>query len=155
MELKITKKCGRCGKAEEVSGTLEEAQKLMDQASTRKGAVEHLTEVFRELSDLDEPPQVIVALLNPETLQYEHKTLYDLCSKEAGEGKRRGCTARVTDLVADLFNIKDELAEPKVRKPRAKKVVESAQAPEVKPPVIASLNPENTTDLDLAEGLNA
>jgi len=120
-QLKITKNCGRCGKAEEVIGTLEDAQKLMDQAQARKTSTLYLEEVINGLADIDEPPQVIVATLNPETKKYDYKVMYDLCSKEAGEGKRRGCVARVSDLVVDIFNLKEEGAEPKVRKPRTKK----------------------------------
>jgi hypothetical protein len=120
-QLKITKKCGRCGKAEESIGNLEDAQRLMDQSKTRKVTLAHIEEVVAGLAEVDEPPAIIVLQLNPETKKYEHKVLYDICSREAGEGKRRGCTARITDLVADIFNEQDANAEPKVRKPRAKK----------------------------------
>jgi hypothetical protein len=127
-QLKITKKCGRCGKAEEFIGNLEDAQRLMEQNNTRKVTLAHLDEVVAGLADVDEPPAIIVLQLNAETGKYDCKTLYDVCSREAGEGKRRGCTARIADLVADIFNEQDENAEPKVRKPRAKKVVAAATA---------------------------
>jgi hypothetical protein len=131
MELKITKKCDRCGKAEEYIGTLEDAQKRNDQVQTRLSTSAHLDEVVRELSCADEPPMVVVMLLNPETKEYAYKTLYDLCNKKVEkEGQRRGCTSRVADLVADIFNTKDESAEPKQRKqrkPQEKKVVQPPQ----------------------------
>jgi hypothetical protein len=129
-QLKITKKCGRCGKAEEFIGNLEDAQRLMEQSTTRKTTLAHIDEVVADLAEVDEPPSIIVLQLNVETGKYDCKTLYDVCSREAGEGKRRGCTARIADLVADIFNEQDENAEPKVRKPRTKKVVAEA-APEV------------------------
>lgn len=142
-QLKITKKCGRCGKAEEFIGNLEDAQRLMDQGKTRKVTLAHIEEVVAGLAEVDEPPAIIVLQLNNETKKYEYKVLYDVCSREAGEGKRRGCTARIADLVSDIFNEPDENAEPKVRKPRAKKTVE-AHAPQViAPPIINALNPEN------------
>lgn len=127
-QLKITKKCGRCGKAEESIGNLEDAQRLMDQDKTRETTLAHIEEVVAGLAEIDEPPAIIVLQLNPETKKYEHKVLYDICSREAGEGKRRGCTARITDLVADIFNEQDANAEPKVRKPRAKKNIDMAAA---------------------------
>jgi hypothetical protein len=143
-QLKITKKCGRCGKAEEFIGNLEDAQRLMDQNKTRETTLAHIEEVVAGLAEVDEPPTIIVLQLDPETGKYAHKALYDVCSKEAGEGKRRGCTARITDLVADIFNEQDENAEPKVRKPRTKKTATAETAPETTgTPVIATLLPEN------------
>jgi hypothetical protein len=147
-QLKITKNCGRCGKAEETIGTLEDAQKLMDQVQARKTSLAYLDEVISGLADIDEPPQVIVATLNLETKKYDYKVMYDLCSKEAGEGKRRGCVARVADLVVDIFNLKDEDAEPKVRKPRTKKVATEHKSTDTP---ISSLTPGEAME----EALNA
>jgi hypothetical protein len=67
-------------------------------------------------------------ILNDETKQYDYKVLYDLCDKKTEkEGQRRGCKARVIDLIADVFNI--QLGEPKVRKPRTKKADMVPDAP--------------------------
>jgi hypothetical protein len=145
-QLKITKKCGRCGKAEEFIGNLEDAQRLMDQSKTRKTTLAYIEEVVTGLAEIDEPPAIIVLQLNPETKKYVHKALYDVCSKEAGEGKRRGCTARISDLVSDIFNEQDENAEPKVRKPRTKKTATTETAAETTgTPVISTLLPETET----------
>lgn len=130
VQLKITKKCGRCGKVEEFSGTLADAQRLEQQAQARAATAAHLDELVQSLSSVNEPPQVIVMMLNDETKQYDYKVLYDLCDKKAEkEGQRRGCKARVVDLIADVFNI--QLGEPKVRKPRTKKEPAAPEAPPV------------------------
>jgi len=117
MQLKITKQCGRCGKVEEYIGDLEDAQMRNDQVQTRKNTAKHLDGVVQELARIDEPPPIVVMLLDPETRTYVYKTLYDLCDKKnTKEGQRRGCAARVADLVADIFNTKKETVKPKKRK---------------------------------------
>jgi hypothetical protein len=127
--IKVTKTCGRCGHKDEREVTLEDVMKLEEQRQERKDTSAKLQALADSLHEMPEAPQMLVMLRNSETGLYDYNALYDLCDRAGDDTKRRGCTARVADLLKDLFNVKDAATgEKKERKPRTKKVkVEEVQ----------------------------
>ena len=132
--IKVTSTCGRCGHKDEKSVSLDEIIKLEEKRKNRDETAEKLEGLADSLSTaLPEPPQVAVFMLNSETQKYDLHMLYDLCDRVGKEdGKRRGCVARVKDLLTDLCNVQDlTTGEKKARKPRGKKAKEVETSEEI------------------------
>jgi hypothetical protein len=134
MHVKVTTKCGRCGRPEEMEMSLEEAQELQEKNG---GDSQFLIELQSMLeNNTEEGPEALFLLRDPEDRsKYTIRTLDNLCHRPDA-AKMQGCKVRVKNLLDQIF-MEGEAAkvvpeEKKTRKPRAKKNKEEAlEQPEV------------------------
>ncbi len=128
MEVLVEVKCGRCGKTDTRSLTLEEAQAL----SAKTDAKDAMSaELAAELNSIlgDDHPDVVIAIREGEF--YNIQTLDSLC--DAPDAKRnKGCKTRVDTLLGDIFMTNE---------PPKKKVVKKDPAEPAEP-----AEPEGTTE---------
>lgn len=125
MDVKLTKKCGRCEREEEVVVSLEVAAQMEAAAKVQAEKGEKLQAQIQQLLVETYPdgggPDVVVVLQHEG--QYHIKQLSNLCSIPDAK-RNRGCKARVATLFQDMFMLLEK--KPVTRKPKA---VES-EAPE-------------------------
>ena len=116
MKVKVETICGRCGKKEETQRELDEVQGMVAAENERRIALAKFKEAIGGYPDTHNLPEVIVMIKGRGTDAYVINTLDNLCSNEGEEKKRRGCRARVADLIADAFNTGDKPVKPKKEK---------------------------------------
>ncbi len=116
MEVTVEVKCGRCGKKENRSLSLEEAQALSAKADEKAAVEEDLTRLLNETLG-DNHPDLIIAVRHSNG-DYDVKHLDTLCDAP-GAKRNKGCKSRVETLVGDIFMTNE--AAPKKKKPAAKK----------------------------------
>jgi hypothetical protein len=116
MKVKVETICGRCGKKEETQRELDEVQGMVAAENERRVALAKFKEAIASYPNVQELPEVIVMIKGRGTDAYVINTLDNLCSNEGEEKKRRGCRARVADLIADAFNTGDKPVKPKKEK---------------------------------------
>ncbi len=116
MDVTIETKCGRCGKTEARSLSLDEAQALGAKMDAR---TELAVNLGHELNSVlsTEHPDIVIARRNANG-EYDVQTLDNLC--DIPDAKRnRGCLSRVEALMNEVFMVAP--AKPKNKKPSAKK----------------------------------
>jgi hypothetical protein len=129
MEVTVAMNCGRCGKKESRSLSLEEAQTLMDRSEAKTETQENLVTELNELLG-DDHPDVIIAIRTADGV-YEVKTLDSLCDAP-GAKRNKGCKTRVETLVGDIFMTNE--AAPKKKSP-AKQITAPTPTPVPEEPV--------------------
>lgn len=115
MEVKVPLKCGRCGRIEEKSVQMDEAQKLVEEINQKAAILANLKSMAQGI-DSNLGPSFIVFVLRGDG--YEVKTLDNLCMKPDAK-RNKGCAARVNELLKDIFELR--AGAPKERKPRIPK----------------------------------
>jgi hypothetical protein len=135
MDVKIETNCGRCGRKNEATVSLERASEIVSGDKEKVDALAELTKQIREF-DTALLPDAIICTKNADG-EYDIETLDNLCELD---GKRnKGCKARVKYLVEDImFRIKHEAPERKTengeeapkRKRRTKAEIEADRARE-------------------------
>jgi len=100
MEVTVSINCGRCGKKETKSLSLEAAQELLEKSETETTVRDELTAALNELLG-DEHPDVVIATRTDDGV-YDVKTLDALCDTP-GAKRNKGCKSRVTTLIGDIF----------------------------------------------------
>ncbi len=123
MEVQVAISCGRCGKKETRSLTLDEAQAMVEKADAKDELSEKLSEELNELLSSEHPD--FIFLTRNEGNTYDVKTLDSLCS--APDAKRnKGCWTRVETLLGDIF-MTNEVPKKKAKvKPEAPENAENA-----------------------------
>jgi hypothetical protein len=123
MQVTVQKICGRCGKEEDVTMSIEAAQELETNENARIAAAEALAETLNAtLSPLS--PDVIIAVRGPSG-NYSVTHMSNLCNNP-GAARNKGCLARVAALIQDITNT----AEKKPSVPRSKKEKKAAKEEE-------------------------
>lgn len=121
MDVKVQKKCGRCGRKEEVTVSLEKATELATQEKNEQLNWVDLSGKLAEMVQTTYPnggPEFI--MLTRSQAGYGVGKLENLCNLPGAE-RNRGCQARVNALLTEIF-----MENKKERKPRTKK----AKSPE-------------------------
>jgi hypothetical protein len=114
MEVKVPMKCGRCGKTEEKSVQMEEAQALVDEINKKAEVLAKLKDYAGSLPA--NAPAVIMFMQSGDG--FKVKTLDNLCEKPDAK-RNKGCATRVNELLKDIFEL--HTGEKKERKPRTPK----------------------------------
>ena len=125
MQAKVEMKCGRCGKTEEVLMNVEDLLKHTADEKEKSTAFDAFKSTVAALPNTDNLPDVIVMLKNPAG-NYEVQGVSNLCHNDSPDAKRRGCRARVADILADLF-----ATDKTPRQPRKKKDPKEEMAKEI------------------------
>jgi len=122
VEVKIEKKCPRCGKMQELVVPLETAQGMAGEDQKKDEALAKIQEYATTL-DAKVCPEVIV-ICRPKDLNsaYVVMTHNDLCYAP-GAKKNKGCSTRVHTLIDEIF------MSPTPRAPRKAKVKKDPAAP--------------------------
>ena len=117
MEIKVPKKCDRCGRTEDVLMSQDELAGLVELTNKKADELKRIID-FGETLDPEAGPSVIL-FVKDDTGSYSMKHLDVLCARPDAQ-RNKGCTVRVQELVSDIFDLKKD-TEKKERKPRAKK----------------------------------
>jgi DNA-binding Xre family transcriptional regulator len=121
MEVKVPKKCDRCGKSEDVAVSMETAQTLVEEANKKATVLATLKDLCTKLDPALSP--MVIMYIRTEG-GYTLKTLDNLCAKPEAQ-RNKGCVVRVRDLVNDIFS--SHVAEPKERAPRKPRTPKPAE----------------------------
>ena len=128
MEVKVPMTCGRCGRSDEKTVSIETAQALVNEITSKSEVLTNL-KAYGEQLDKNLSPAVILYLRTSDG--YILKTLDNLCQKPDAK-RNKGCNARVNELLKDIFEM--GRGEPKERKPRkVKEKADAAPAPATAP----------------------
>lgn len=127
MEVTVELTCGRCGKIDAKSLTLEEAQALSDKEKEKALALENLPVKFNEAFNRNYP-DVIIATRTPSGA-YEVHTLDNLCTLPNAK-RNKGCDARVRALLDDMFMRNPKPANKQTPKAKKKKGPENKEESE-------------------------
>jgi hypothetical protein len=123
MDLKVPKKCDRCGRVEDVIMTETDVAALVETTNKKAEELKRINEFGRTL-DTELAPTLVMFVKNSEG-GYDSRTLDILCSRPDAT-RNKGCEARVQELLSDIFDLKkDEVKKP--RKPREKKIPTTGQ----------------------------
>lgn len=114
MQVSITKTCDRCEKTESYPVTVEEMNNALTYQSKQKETIERFKRLLQEEVAPEFGPDVLVCLRTGG--EYKVMALDNLCEKPEDAKKKKGCKARVQQLVEDIF-----MLNRKPRKSRKKK----------------------------------
>jgi hypothetical protein len=109
MQVKIETTCGRCGKKEEKSVSLEEAQRLESMEAERGAAAAELSEILNSTLGRKHP-DLIILYRDKEAEKYAVESMSNLCSIPDAK-RNRGCEARVISLLKDIY-FRDQPKKP-------------------------------------------
>ena len=134
MDVQIEQTCGRCKKVKTAKLPFEEVQALVEaEASKQETVYELLSGITSALNaQADVAPELVVFTLE-EDGTYRAHTLDNLCVAEPVEGtddskrRNRGCKARVTSLLTDVFEmgaVKEKAPRVRKRKPKTEVITE-------------------------------
>ncbi len=127
MEVQVAVNCGRCGKKETRSLSLEGAQELLERTEAKDELNEKLSEELNELLSSEHPDYIFLARNEGDT--YDVKTLDSLC--DSPDAKRnKGCKTRIETLLGDIFMTNEAPKKKAKVKSEVPENAENAETPE-------------------------
>ncbi len=124
LKMKLDNECGRCGKTTTVETNMEGAKAHIERDEALNTVIAAMEVVATEL-DVETAPELIVFHRYGGKGAYKVETLNNLCSSTDTAKRKRGCSARVKNLLDEVF--------ARVERPPTKKVAKKSDTKEKTP----------------------